>query len=155
MKKILVGGLIFTVILSVLAVAQQPQKKGKTFYKGRTYLAGGVITNGTISKAQFDSLIAYPLLARDTSGKEHPVITYTFVYAERGVFEDSMGKMKIMTDYYSVESDKGQMPDVWVKNVRKRSKSGDTAYFNEVISTYADSVRTRFHSEPLKLIITE
>lgn len=133
---------------------KKPDGKKKIVHKGKTYLMNGT-GSGTISKRLFDSLINFNLMSRDTQNREHPVVQYTFTYAERGIFEDSTGKLKIMTDYYSVESDKGKLPEYWLRNIRERSKEGDTAMFFEVLSTYGDSLRTRFYTEPLKLIITE
>jgi hypothetical protein len=156
MKKYLIGLMMIGIVFSTLAfqVQKKPVEKKKIVHKGKTYLFNGT-SNGSISKKMFDSLLNYNLVARDTQNREHPVIQYTFTYAERGAYEDSTGKLRIMTDYYSVESEKGKLPDYWINSIRERSKAGDTAMFYEVLSTYQDSLRTRFYSEPLKLIITD
>lgn len=156
MKKYLIGLIMTGIIFSTLAFQMQkkPAEKKKIVHKGKTYLFNG-IGNGKISKKLLDSLLNYNLIARDTQNREHPVIQFTFTYAERGAYEDSTGKLRIMTDYYSIESEQGKLPDFWMRNFRERSKAGDTAIFSEVLSTYQDSLRTRFYAEPLKLIITD
>jgi hypothetical protein len=156
MKKYLIGLIMTGIIFGTLAfqVQKKPVEKKKIVHKGKTYLFNGM-GNGKISKKMFDSLLDYNLIARDTQNREHPVIQYTFTYAERGAYEDSTGKLRIMTDYYSMDSEKGKLPDYWARSIKERSKAGDTAMFFEVLSTYQDSLRTRFYAEPLKLIITD
>lgn len=159
MKRYLVGAVIVSIMACVVAVqaqnrGQQPAKK-KVVFQGKTFLSGGQFGTGKISKKMFDSLLGYGLVAKDTQNVLRPVISFTFSYAERGVYEDSTGKPGIMTDYYSVESHNGRIPETWLKNLRERSKRGDTATFNEVLASYQDSTRKRFHTEPLKLIITD
>lgn len=150
---VLVAGVVFAGSL-VQAQQKSPQKK-KIVHKGKACLADGKTGTGAISKAAFDSLVAYPLIARDTQGREHKVLSYAFSYAERGLFEDSTGKLKIMTDYYATESEKGKLPEFWLKNIRERSKAGDTVYFDLIISNYTDTGRSYFYAEPFKLVITD
>lgn len=134
---------------------QKAEPKKKIIHKGKAFLSDGKTGSGKISKKAFDSLIAYPLIAKDSLGREHKVIGYTFSYSERGLYEDSMGTPRIMADFYSTESEGGQLPDFWLQNIRERSKGGDTAYFDQVISKYTDTGKSFFYAEPIKLIITE
>ena len=133
----------------------QPKEKKKIVHRGTSYLAGGNITSGTISKKAFDSLIALPLIAKDTLGNERQVVDFVFSYAERGLYEDSTGRPMIVTDYLSVSCPGGRLPDEWVKMLHDRSKRGDTAYVDEVLAVYPDKVQTRFYTTPIKLVITE
>lgn len=153
MKKYLIGCLLGGIIFSTLAF-QKPDDKKKIVHKGKAYLFNGM-GSGKISKQVFDSLLQYTLIAKDSQNREHPVLQYTFTYAERGVYEDSTGQMRIMTDYNSIESDNGKLPGYWITNLKKISKAGDTAIFSEIISTYGDPKRTRFYAQPLKLILTD
>lgn len=156
MKKYLIGLIMTGIIFGTLAfqVQKKPIEKKKVVHKGKTYLLNGT-GSGKISKKMFDSLISYNLIARDSQNREHPVIQFTFTYAERGAYEDTTGRLRIMTDYNSIESEQGKLPDFWMRNLKERSKAGDTAIFSEVLSTYQDSLRARFYAEPLKLIITD
>lgn len=152
---VLVVGVVFAFSMARAQQQKQPQKK-KIVHKGKAFLADGKTGAGTtVSKAAFDSLIAYPLIARDTQGIDHKVLNFSFSYAERGLFEDSTGKLKIMTDYYATESEKGKLPEFWLKSIRERSKGGDTAYFDLIISNYTDTGKSYFYAEPIKLVITD
>ncbi len=140
----------------MVAQAQKPQpQKKKVTFKGKSYLYGGLIGSGKISKKMFDSLIAYPLVTKDTNGNPRQVIQFMFSYSERGLYEDSTGKPRIMTDHYFTESVNGKLPDDWIPNVRAYSKGGDTVLFYDIMSAYPDSLRTRFYTEPLKLVLTD
>lgn len=158
MKKYALPVVLLGMVLAFSLVQgqqQKPQQKKKIIHKGKAFLADGRTATGTISKAAFDSLLAFPLIAKDTLGREHKVLNFSFGYAERGLFEDSTGKLKIMTDYFATESEHGTLPEFWLKNIRERSKAGDTAYFDEVISNYTDTGKVFFYAEPLKLVITD
>lgn len=157
MKKYITGlGVIGISLCMLIAQAQKPQQKQKKVtFKGKSYLYGGTISSGTISKKLFDSLIAYPLVAKDSSNTERPVMRFEFSYSERGVYEDSTGKLRIMTDHYNTESKEGKLPADWISSIRGRSKRGDTVVFFDILASFTDSLRTRFYSEPIKLIITD
>ncbi|RYZ35757.1 MAG: hypothetical protein EOP49_33205 [Sphingobacteriales bacterium] len=148
---IIAGGIIFCAL--AFQAPRRPGNPNKIVHKGKAFLANGQ-TSGTISKRAFDSVLAYGLFAKDSANNEHPVVQYTFTYAERGAYEDSTGRLKIMTEYYSMDSDKGKLPDFWVKSIKDRTKGGDTATFVEIMSVYQDG-KTRFYAEPIKLILTD
>jgi len=134
---------------------RKPLERKKIIHKGTTYLADGVTGSGTISKKRFDSLIALPVISRDSSGVERPVIEFVFSYAERALYEDSTGRPVVMTDYFSTTCPGGKLSDDWVKVIRDKSKKGDTAYIDEVTAVYPDTLHTRFYTTPVKLVITE
>lgn len=135
---------------------QKPQQqKKKVTFRGISYLYGGLITSGQISKKMFDSLIAYPLVAKDSTMQDQPVLQFHFSYSERGVYEDSTGTPRIMTDHYHTESVKGKIPDDWVMSMRNRSKRGDTAIFYDILAACGDSLKGRFYAQPIKLVITD
>lgn len=152
-KYLIVSAVAGIMLLAGLGQAQQRPSKEKVVFKGKTYLKGGQIGSGTVSKKDLVSLLQDGPVVRDSLGKEHAVILFTFTYAERGVFEDSTGRPVIMTDYYSIESDNGKIPDGWFRLLQQRLKKGDTATFSNVLSFFDDQKRTRFHAEPLKLIV--
>ena len=127
----------------------------KIVHKGTTYLADGTINGGTISKRKFDSLIALPVISRDTSGVDRSVVEFVFSYAERALYEDSTGRPLVMTDHFSTPCPGGKLPDDWVKIIREKSKKGDTVYIEEVMAAYPDKLHTRFYTTPIKLVITE
>ncbi|MFT4062268.1 MAG: hypothetical protein QM642_07930 [Edaphocola sp.] len=157
MKKITawaVLGLLAIGSWAFQANKEQTSKK-KVVFKGTTFLADGVHGNGTIGKTAFDSLLHFGLTSRDSANNLHLVASFTFGYAERGAYEDSTGTLRIMTDYYSVESEGGRLPPEWVAGILDRTKEGDTATFFDVVASYADTGGAKYHSKPLKLIIKE
>ncbi len=134
--------------------AQQTNTKKKVMYKGKSYLSDGT-GQGTISVSRFKSMLHNGLIAKDTAQVQHPVHSFIFMYAERGVFEDSTGKLRIMSDNFSLQCDSGKLPEMWVKGISTKAKAGDTAYYSNVLSSYDDSGKKFFYAEPLKLILTE
>jgi hypothetical protein len=154
MKKYIIGlGIIGMSVGILVAQTQKPPKK--VSFKGKSYLYGGMISGGKISKSVFDSLIAYPLVASDTANNMREVVRFMFTYAERGLYEDSTGRPRIMTEYYYTEGIKDKLPEDWVPVIRKRSKAGDTALFYDITAAYPDTLHKRFYTEPIKLIITD
>lgn len=147
------------IILSALFLvtnseAQQSKPKKRVLYKGKSFLSDGT-GSGTISVSQFKKLIDQKLIARDTALVDHPVHSFIFMYAERGVFEDSTGKLRIMSDNFSLQCDSGKLPMLWVNGIKEKTKAGDTVYYSNIISSYDDSAKKLFFAEPLKLILTE
>jgi len=134
---------------------KQPIERKKIVHKGTTYLADGVTTGGTISKRKFDSLIALPIISRDTTGADRAVVEFIFSYSERALYEDSTGRPVVMTDHYATPSAGGKLPDDWIKIIRTKTKKGDTAYIDDITAIYPDSIHTRFNTAPIKLVITE
>lgn len=157
MKKYFIGMFLLGMMSLVLITkAQQPKaKEKKVVYKGNAYLSDGQTGNGKIKKADFDAMLDKGLIAKDSADRPHPVGSFVFMYAERGLFEDSTGKLRIMSDNYSLQCDDGRLPADWVKNIRERSKAGDTAVFKSIRSAYDDSGKFQFYTQPLKLIITD
>jgi len=123
-------------------------------YKGKSYLSGGLISGGKVSKAVFDSLIAYPLIVRDSLNIEHTATAYYLTYAERGLFEDSTGHPMIMTDYTGVHSEKGHLPAYWLSSLQERTKAGDTVLIDNIIFLSGEAKPAFQNSEPIKLILT-
>ncbi|KAA5532458.1 hypothetical protein F0919_16860 [Taibaiella lutea] len=130
-------------------------KKKKIDFKGSTFLAGGLAGNGKISAKEFESLMKQPLVSKDSQGVLHAVASYSFTYAERGAYEDSTGTLRIMTDYYTAESENGKLPEYYVNSLKERIKYGDTVYYFDVMASVADTGAARYHSLPLKLILTK
>ena len=155
MKKYLGILLLGGCIITLASFQQQKPKDKKPTYRGKTFLAGGVYGNGKVPAKVFDSLMKLPLVSVDSANISHPVTEFSFTYAERGAYEDSTGTLKIMTDYFSVSSEKGLLPDYYINSLKDRVKYGDTVYYNEVIGRFADSLGTKYMSAPIKIILTD
>ncbi len=155
MKKYLGILLLGGCTLTLLSFQQEKPKVKRPVYKGKTFLAGGIYGNGTIPAKVFDSLMKQPLVSIDSNNISHPVTDFSFTYAERGAYEDSTGTLKIMTDYFTITSENGKLPDYYINSLKDRVKYGDTVFYNEVVGRFSDTGHTRYLSAPIKIILTE
>jgi hypothetical protein len=152
---------IITLAVSLLGVCSfqgkqtSNKKPAKIVFKGTTFLSGGNVGNGKISAKEFESLMKQPLVSKDSQGVLHPVVSYSFTYAERGAYEDSTGTLRIMTDYFTTESENGQLPAYYINSLKDRVKYGDTVYYFNVQAAAADTGNAKYHSLPMKLILTK
>lgn len=137
--------------------AQQAEQSGtKPKPKGNAFLSGGQYGTGNIPLATFDALIGKAPIAKDSLGRECAVHSFDLTFAERGIFEDSTGRLTIMTDYYTTKSEDGKLDSFWVKELQYRAKIGDTVYMDNIVATYPDTAALHyFYTYPLKLVITE
>ncbi|HTN47503.1 MAG TPA: hypothetical protein VL098_14225 [Flavipsychrobacter sp.] len=109
-------------------------KKGKGISSITPYLSNSGFSGGLIPKKVFDSLIKQGITARDSSGMTYKVVEFTFGYGERNIYEDSVGRPTILTDYFS-EICHGDTLSTTFKNFifkDNRSKHGDTVYFDKI-----------------------
>jgi len=108
--------------------------KNKTVKVITAYLGNSDYSNGTIAKRTFDSLLKQGITARDSAGNSYKVTDFTFSYGERNLYEDSTGKLMVLTDYLS-EFCTGDTLTTAFKHfvyVDKRTKPGDTAYLDKI-----------------------
>lgn len=125
----------------------------------QTFLYGGQFgNNNTISVAAFDSLISRHLVVRDSIGQLLPVVSYNFVYVNRGLYADATGKPVIKSDYLSTASDSATLPKYWEKALIPQVKAGDTAIFTDIryYAAPVDSGQTAplLFGNTLRLILT-
>lgn len=136
MKKLVWGVAAAMVAFSVYA--QKPAVK-KPAVKSRpvvpsvaTYLGNTSLAGGMIGKRTFDSLIRRGISARDSSGKVWKVQGFQFTYAERGIYEDSVGNPVLMTDYLTEYC----FGDTLSRNIAlilpTKSKAGDTVFVERI-----------------------
>jgi hypothetical protein len=86
----------------------------------------------TLSKRSFDSLIALPFCAKDSTMKSFPIQSFKIIYAERGLFQDSAGLPIIVTDYTEFPVEGSTLPKLWVNQFKERSYKGDTVIIQHV-----------------------
>lgn len=136
--------------------AQKQNAPVKEERKGQTYLADKATANGTISLENFHKLITEPVWVKDSAGTFYPVQSFTYTYAERGIYEDETGKEFISTDYLSSHCkdrlDKGMAGDM-----HYRAKPGDTAYIEQVmyLQPTKDGKQTAVQAQGIKLVLTK
>lgn len=114
------------------------QKKPK--YKPiPVYLGHSGINGGQISKTLFDSLLKQGLTSVDSAGVVYPVLNFIFNYAERNLYEDSIGNLVMLTDYMLEYCPGDTLTSDISSTIYQRTKSGDTLYFDRIIVKRPDS----------------
>lgn len=102
------------------------------------YLGHSDETGGQISKTMFDSLLKQGVTAKDSLGNVFKVDGFTFSYAERNLYEDSVGKLIILTDFFSEYCPGDTLSRGISLNIYYKTKPGDTAYFDNIKALLPD-----------------
>ena len=134
---------------------KQPQnnKKSSNILKPLVYLGNSDYTGGPIKKDVFNNFLKQGLVAHDSLGNKYRVIGFNFGYAERNLYEDSVGNLVTMTDYSfeycagdTVSGDISHTKNTAItnyldgdpdnydvsKSIYNRVKPGDTIYFDQI-----------------------
>ncbi|HNB80820.1 MAG TPA: hypothetical protein PLP14_01910 [Chitinophagaceae bacterium] len=106
----------------------QDEKK----YPYTVYLSCNETLQGFLSKQVFDSVIQYPLCAKDSLKQTYQVQSFDMTYAERGLYQDSSGLPIVFTDYSQAQFTGNQFSPQWIRSFRERSYRGDTVYIENV-----------------------
>ncbi len=96
------------------------------------YLGNSNVSEGNITKRMFDSLLVQGLTSHDTTGKTYKVSGFAFSYGERNLYEDSVGKLMVLTDYLTEYCFGDTLSPFLKVNIPERSKPGDTVYIDQV-----------------------
>jgi hypothetical protein len=126
---------------------QKPKPRPIPVYLGRSDMF-----EGRISKGIFDSLVKQGLTAKDSAGKIYRVTGFAFNYAERNLYEDSVGNPLLLTDYLSEYCFGDTLTPFLKANIPERSKAGDTVYFDQVMVKAPEGYAA--HGRPMKFVIT-
>jgi hypothetical protein len=118
-----------------------------------TYLGNAQLKGGNISKNDFVNYIKQGLKAKDEKGTQYTIINFNLTYGERNLYEDSVGDLKMMTDYQLIKCIGDSVITLMVNDIAERLKEGDTIYFDKIIVNRADSTTTQ--SKNLKFGITK
>jgi hypothetical protein len=119
------------------------------------YLGQSDFNNGLIPKVKFDELLKQGLTAKDSIGRMYKVDGFTFSYAARNLYEDSVGKLIVLTDFFS-EPCLGDTISPGIKvNVYQYglTKPGDTAYFDGIKVIKPEG--GHWTAPPMKFVITK
>lgn len=156
---------LFCMIAAISIVAQSQKKdgagegqskEGKAKPKPKpipVYLGQSNYSSGSIDKKTFDSLFRQGLTSRDSAGRIFKVKEFSFTYGERNLYEDSVGKPMIVTDYLA-EYCFGDTVNSFLKvNIPERSKPGDTVYFDQILVTAPEGYTA--HGKSVKLVIVK
>lgn len=149
MKKVI---LIFSALctLAVLPNVQAQKAKPKPDAKSKTtpaakaqlevVLGGSGLSGGTISKEAFDSLAQQGLRLAGNNGT---VSSFQFIYAERNLYEDSVGNPLLTTDYLTEYCYGNTLSPAIKESLPYRTKPGDTAYFDQIRITAANGQQVK------------
>lgn len=121
----------------------KPKKKKE--YRVPVYLGKSNLSGGAISVSVFDSLLAQGLTSKDTLGRPHLVTSFLFTYAERNLYEDSIGNLMWLTDLRSAPCKGDTLEEYVLESTLDRMKSGDTVYFDNITVVSPDSVGYNGH----------
>lgn len=134
-KQFHIAGICFLFFIGMAMMSMMPDegKKNKTTTI-KPYLGYSDYSGGIISKKVFDSLLRQGVKAKDSAGTFYKVVEFTFGYGERNLYEDSTGKLVILTDYVSEICTGDTLSTIFQNYVFRdnRTKSGDTAYFDRI-----------------------
>lgn len=93
------------------------------------FLGRSTLSGGAISKRAFDSLAGQGLRLAGNNGT---VSSFQFIYAERSLYEDSVGNPLITTDYLTEYCYGDTLSASIREGLKDRTKPGDTAYFDQI-----------------------
>jgi hypothetical protein len=117
-------------------LAQKAKEKGSAVTTTpkivHAYLGRSDYNRGEISKRAFDSLLKQGITARDAEGNLFKVNGFTFGYGERNLYEDSVGKLMVLTDFFSEYCPGDTVTRAVSLNIYYKTKPGDTAYFDNI-----------------------
>lgn len=113
------------------ADGKQPNN-GKKIIVPMVYLGHSKNTGGPIKKSEFDELLKQGLTSADSLGNNYKVVGFQFSYAERNVYEDSMGNLQMMMDYSYEFCPGDTITSSISSSIYDRTKPGDTLYFDRV-----------------------
>lgn len=135
MKRFLIGAgtaLFFFGIAYGQKPVTKPAKPQKKVALVATYLGESEKTGGPIDKKTFDELMRHGVKAKDSAGASLPVVGFQFTYAERGIFEDSVGKLISVIDYLSEYCFGDTLTATISASLYDRTKPGDTVYIDRI-----------------------
>ncbi|MBX2906047.1 MAG: hypothetical protein KF744_08420 [Taibaiella sp.] len=98
----------------------------------QAFLGNSDKKGGMISRDEFTKLVKQGLQARDSAGNRYRVTGFEFMYGERQMYEDSVGRPMVMFDYLSEYCPGDTLSPGVAMSLYSRLKAGDTAYFNRV-----------------------
>jgi hypothetical protein len=114
---------------------KQPGKDaagGKKIFLPPVYLGHSDYKGGTIKKEKFDELLKQGLTSHDSLGNRYRVVGFQFSYAERNIYEDSLGNLQAMMDYAYEYCPGDTITSNISASIYDRTKPGDTIYFDRI-----------------------
>lgn len=144
-------------LVALHAIAQTKDKdKDKKEQKPKpipVYLGNTNLDDGKISVSEFNKLIKQGLTSKDSLGRPYRVDGFLLTYAERNLYEDSVGKLMWVTDFLSEICYGDSLSTFLKQNITERSKPGDTVYFDQITVISPEGKGT--HGKGMRFALTK
>jgi hypothetical protein len=96
--------------------------------------AGCTQGSATLSKQAIIDALKKSLCVKNINNqKQYTVVSYDFIYAERGLFEDSSGIPTVITEYHYEECRGDSIKARWQRVLAERLYKGDTVKVTQVV----------------------
>ena len=161
--------LILLLILSGIPVAHLAAQQAKPgsdhkpalkILKPNVYLGHSDYSNGTIKKNTLDNLLKQGITSHDSTGKKYKVVSFDFTYAERNLYEDSVGNLIVVPEYLNQHCDGDTLNANISSTIYDRTKAGDTLFIDHIMvvryknkSDVPMPDSTAFLAKAIKLVI--
>jgi hypothetical protein len=109
-----------------------PAAKPKYALLVPAYLGHTSLTGGTLPKPVFDSLLKQGISAKDSSGNAYTVKGFRFNYAELNLYEDSVGNLVKLMDYFIEFCPGDTITSTIAGSIYQRTKPGDSVYIDDI-----------------------
>jgi hypothetical protein len=97
------------------------------------------------------TLLDSALVARDSAGGRHPVVSFNFGYRTTDIFlNDTTGRPETSRLYTSFHFNANRLDSLWRTEIGSRIKSGDELFFDRVIAEDRDA---RYLSSPMHFTV--
>jgi hypothetical protein len=153
--------LVLLFALGVSLFAQEKSNSAKHLVLPSVYLGHSDYKGGPIKREEFDNLLKQGLTAHDSAGYKYKVISFDFNYAERELYEDSIGNLKVMTDFLFEYCPGDTITGNISASIYDRVKAGDTVFIDRVrVARYIGKTNKTLDTEVvsargLKCVITK
>jgi hypothetical protein len=126
--------------------AEKQQPAVRRIFEPPVYLGNSTNYGGTIPKNAFIELMKQGLTSKDSLGRLYKVSSFNFTYAERNLYEDSVGNLMVKADFSSLYCVGDTLPETITRyipasqsrvneetlGIYQRLKAGDTVYFDRI-----------------------
>lgn len=140
LKRVLPVALALCAILPATAQTSGAAKdnaagKGRMAPVFTTLLAAS--SGKTIAAQTMKTLLDSALVARDSSGRLHPVVSFNFGYRTTDIFlNDTTGRPETSHLYTSFHFKGNRLDSLWRTEIGSQIKPGDELFFDRVVATY-------------------
>lgn len=118
--------ILLIAVSSLLFFSFSPDGKKKPVPSFRTYFGCSDAGRGKMSDATFLNLMESKLCAKDSAGKSYPISSFELIYAETGLYQDTLGLPMAVTDYTLATFKGDSISANWKRLFKESIFKGDT-----------------------------